>query len=299
MINIRTVVQVHLLRERVDVLIAVLAPFVLMVESGYANGWMFAGGNLGLDFNSIMSLTRGFFLEALIYACFKLVRVFVLAPGWRLRLVSIIPLSVGLVGMVVSAGCNLGWMSQSPEMIKAFAVVAQYLPVWMGSVFRTGLGLLFPVGVGVFALFDISHLVEELMKSAHLDNKAVMVLRSESHRTSYLKSLKKSVKAVSAHYDAICDADAQGMINKVKGGDLSFGAQELAGPAQSSATRMNGPVAFPPLPAPNASYSFPQQSPINGQFTSNFPASGMTQPLNIPAPAPAQKPGLFNWLTGN
>lgn len=317
MINIRMVVQTHLLRERVDVLLAVLAPFVLMAESGYANGWMYANGHLGLDLASLMALTRGFCLEVFIYACFKMVRVFLLAQNKRLRLVALIPFLVGLVGMIVSAGCNLGWMMQSPEMTRALAVVVTYLPDWMSSLFREGLGLLFPVGVGVFALFDVSHLVNDLMKSAHLDNKAVMVLRSEAHRTSYLKSLKKSVKNVAEHYDALCDADAQNMVDKVKGGDLSFGAEELAGPApsaQSAVTRISGPAAFPalsgpafPPPPPSSPSRIGQPQPaLTGQFsTAQFPSTGDTQPLNIPAPAPVQKQGggllnnLTGWLSGN
>ncbi len=300
MINIRMVVRTHLLRERIDVLLSVLAPFVLMVESGYANGWVFAGGHLGLDFNSVMALARGIFLEALIYACFKLLRVFALKGEGIKRAIAVVPLLVGMVGMIVSAGCNLGWMSQSPEMRNAFAAVALYLPAWMDSVFRVGLGLLFPVGVGVFALFDVSHLVEELMRSAHLDNKAVMVLRSEAHRSSYLKSLKKSVKAAASHYDDICEADAQSMVNKVKSGDLSFGATELVTPTlqQSSVTRITPATAYPALAGPGGTpAAFPPQSP---QFPASFPFSGNTQPVPLPAaPVPGQKPGLMGWLRGN
>src|SRR5438046_3016255 len=67
--NIRTVVRAHLMRERVDVLIAVLAPLVLMLESGYACGWVFANGELSLNNpNTYLALGRGIFLEGLIFA---------------------------------------------------------------------------------------------------------------------------------------------------------------------------------------------------------------------------------------
>src|SRR2546421_11408848 len=83
LMNIRTVVRAHLMRERVDVLIAVLAPLVLMLESGYACGWVFADGHLSpTDLNTYLALGRGIFLEGLIFAMFKLVRVF-LSRGSR------------------------------------------------------------------------------------------------------------------------------------------------------------------------------------------------------------------------
>ena len=48
-VNIRNTVRVHLFRERFEVLLAVMIPFLFMAESGYACGWIFAGGHLGLD----------------------------------------------------------------------------------------------------------------------------------------------------------------------------------------------------------------------------------------------------------
>jgi hypothetical protein len=54
--KIRTIVNAHLGRERLDALIAVLVPFVLMVESGYACGWVFADGDLSLSFRWSVNL---------------------------------------------------------------------------------------------------------------------------------------------------------------------------------------------------------------------------------------------------
>src|SRR5262245_11085500 len=116
------VVRTHLVRERLDVMLSVLAPLVLMLESGYANAWVFAGGNLGIDLNSLMAWGRGIFLEALIYACFKLVKMFAMRGG-RGWLALPIPLLVGMIGMIVSAGCNLGWMAHSPEMQSTLRIV--------------------------------------------------------------------------------------------------------------------------------------------------------------------------------
>src|SRR5690349_9812014 len=103
LMKIRTIVNAHLGRERLDALIAVLVPFVLMVESGYACGWVFADGDLSLTSpNTYWSLARGLFLEGLIYAVFKLVRMFVMHPKRSTRILAIIPLSIGCMAMSVS-----------------------------------------------------------------------------------------------------------------------------------------------------------------------------------------------------
>lgn len=249
--NMRTIVRVHLSRERIDILLSVLAPLVIMLESGYANAWDFAGGRLGLDFNSLMAFGRGLFLEALIYVCFKLVRLFL---DTRRYWVLALPFLVGMVGMIVSAGCNLGWMLHSPEMVAAVNLVAEFMPGWMAETFRLGLGLIFPVAVGLFALFDVRHLVEEALKSSHLDNRALHVHRAEMHRTSYLKSLKKAGKRAQKDYDAICEADTQNMVNKARNGDLTFGADDLhRAITQSSVTRVSPVPPVPPARIPGPS----------------------------------------------
>ncbi len=296
LVTTRTVVGLHLLRERFDVLLAVLAPLVLMIESGYANAWVFAGGRLVFDVPSLMALGRGIFLEALIFACYKLVRVFAIRRIWAALPV---PLMVGTVGMVVSAGCNLGWMARSPEMKAAFAVVAVLLPGWMGEVFRVGLGLLFPVGVGVFALFDVAHLVEQLIKSSHLDNKALLVVRSELHRTAYLKHQKQQIKEASEQYADICRADVQSMVDRVRSGDLSFGVQDFAQAQQTPAkvSRVSPPVAYPPPGGPGG--SFGQPSVLGGPALPGGPSGGPMGMAVTAGAAPAQqKGGLFGWLSG-
>jgi hypothetical protein len=295
LVTTRAVVGMHLLRERFDVLLAVLAPPVLMIESGYANAWVFAGGRLVFDFSSLMALGRGIFLEALIFACYKLVRVFAVHRVWAALPVLLI---VGTVGMVVSAGCNLGWMTHSPEMKAAFAVVAVLLPGWMGEVFRVGLGLLFPVGVGVFALFDVSHLVEQLIKSSHLDNKALLVVRSELHRTAYLKHQKQQIKEASEQYAEICRADVQNMVDRARSGDLSFGVQELAQSQQTPAkvSRISPPVAYPPLAGPGGSFG-PPSVPGGPSLPGVSPGPVSVPQMAGAAPA-SQKGGLLGWLSG-
>jgi hypothetical protein len=287
--NIRTVVRAHLMRERVDVLIAVVAPLVLMLESGYACGWVFANGDLSWNNpNTYLALGRGIFLEGLIFAMFKLVRVFALKGGRGLVL-AVLPFLIGVVGMIVSAGCNLGWVNRSGEMTAVTAMVGQFMPAVLVSVFKIGLGLLFPLAVGAFALFDLTHLVEDILKSSHLDNRAVKVHRSEMHRTHYLGAQKKAGGKVRKEYDQICETDAQNMVGKVRQGDLSFGADEIErDAARSSVTRLQAPPSMRQLP--------PVQNAFTGQVgPAPVASSGNTQ--NIVVPPPPVQPQGQSWLS--
>ncbi len=285
--NIRTVVHAHLTRERLDVLIAVLAPLVLMLESGYACGWVFANGDLSLtNPNTYLALGRGIFLEGLIFAMFKLVRVFALKGGRGLVL-SVLPFMIGVVGMIVSAGCNLGWVNRSGEMTAVVAMVGQFMPPILVTTFKIGLGLLFPLAVGAFALFDVTHLVEEILKSSHLDNRAVKVHRAEMHRTHYLAAQKKAGTKVRKEYDQICETDAQNMVSRVRQGDLSFGSDEIEA-ARPSVTRLQAPASVRQLP--------PLQNAVTGQFgPAPVPSSGNTQ--NIVVPPPSAQPQGQSWLS--
>ncbi len=285
--NIRTVVHAHLTRERLDVLIAVLAPLVLMLESGYACGWVFANGDLSLtNPNTYLALGRGIFLEGLIFAMFKLVRVFALKGGRGLVL-SVLPFLIGVVGMIVSAGCNLGWVNRSGEMTAVVAMVGQFMPPLLVTTFKIGLGLLFPLAVGAFALFDVSHLVEEILKSSHLDNRAVKVHRAEMHRTHYLGAQKKAGAKVRKEYDQICETDAANMVSRVRQGDLSFGADEIEA-ARSSVTRLAAPAPARQLP--------PVQNAFTGQVgPAPVSPSGNTQQIVMPPP-PVPQQGQ-SWLS--
>ncbi len=90
-------------------------------------------------------------------------------------------------------------------------------------------------------------------------------------------------------YDQICEADAQTMINKVKQGDLSFGADELdKEPARSSVTRLQAPTARAQL------------GPVQPAFPAHVGlasplSSGNTQNIVLPPPpGPEPRPG---WLS--
>src|SRR6266496_6075581 len=112
MIKNGNIVNWHLSRERWDVLLSVVLPLVLMIESGYANGWVYADGNLSLrNPNTYLALGRGLFLEVLIFAMFKLVRVLLLKRQW---IVVLIPLVIGVVTMEAISPLRLGparcWM---------------------------------------------------------------------------------------------------------------------------------------------------------------------------------------------
>jgi hypothetical protein len=240
------------------------------------------------NLNTYLALGRGIFLEGLIFAMFKLVRVFALKGGRGLVL-AVLPLLIGVVGMIVSAGCNLGWVNRSGEMTAVSTMVGQFMPPLLVLVFKTGLGLLFPLAVGAFALFDLTHLVEDILKSSHLDNRAVKVHRSEMHRTHYLGAQKKAGTKVRKEYDEICETDAQNMVSRVRQGDLSFGADEIErDAARSSVTRLAAPTAVRQLP--------PVQNAFPGQVgPAPVSSSGNTQ--NIVVPPPPVQPQGQSWLS--
>ncbi len=301
--KIRTVVKAHLFRERFDVMIAVVAPLIIMLESGYANAWAFAGGKLVLtDPNTWLALGRGIFLEGLVFAMFKMVKLFMTQAlsrrSWQMGVIAVIPAAIGMVGMIVSAGCNLGWANQSGEMLSVVQTVSTFMPPFFVGVFKNGLGLLFPIAVGAFALFDTSHLVEEAMTSSDLDSRAILVDRAETHRTFFLKSQKKAAKEVRQQYDDICTVDAANMVKAVKSGDLSFGAKEAqkaVAPRKTSVTPIT-PPASPQglLNAPAQPFALP--APASANQASRFNGQGMHNPA-FASPGPMN--GAFNLPTQN
>jgi len=83
--------------------------------------------------------------------------------------------------------------------------------------------------VGAFALFDLTHLVEDI-----LENLPIWITgRSKSMignaRHTLPGAQKKAGGKVRKEYDQICETDAQNMVGKVRQGDLSFGADEMRG----------------------------------------------------------------------
>jgi hypothetical protein len=276
-IKIGTVVHAHVFRERLDVLLAVLTPIVLMLESGYANGWVFANGDMSFSINLIWSMARGVFLEALIFACFKLVRHFFLSGGWQ-RVLIPVPLAIGVVGMIVSSGCNLGWINRSGEMAHMVAMIAQFLPGWMVETFKTGLGLLFPLSVGAFALFDISHLMEEAFTSARHQVRAMQVHLGEEAMKSVQKQMKQVTKELDQQYGDIIRADAQKLVDNFRQGDRTFGMLNTPSlPAQSSFTRVTPiqptqPTMLPPFAQPGQLPQpvQPQAQPAQTGWFKNF-----------------------------
>jgi hypothetical protein len=224
-INARNTVSAHLFRERFEVFLAVIIPFVFMLESGYANAYIFGAGHFAFDLATGLSLGRGFALEIFIFFCFRMIRSFFMKRAWW----SAVPLLlIGMVSMIVSAGLNLGFMSQSPEMASVLQAVTEFMPAFMVSIFRFSLGLLFPVGVGLFALYDVSHLITEMLASSNLEDQAMMVHRSSLHRAEYTKSLKRGKDKVAKQYDDIAQTDAQNMVDAVRKGDMSFGSAQIA-----------------------------------------------------------------------
>ncbi len=278
----------HLNRERTDVALSIFLSLVLMIESGYANAWVYADGNLSWNSaNTYLALGRGLFLEVLIFATFKLVRVLFLKRQWVL---AVIPFGIGCVTMVVSAGLNLGWANRSGEMTSIVATVSQFLPPIVLTLFKLGVGLVFPLAVGAFALLDVGALVDEVLHTtAHMNDRAARVQVAEQHRQLWMQKQKESTKELEGEYELMAKTDARNMVNRVKQGDYSFGVNDAQKSSVSPSVTRIAPV-YPQAP------QLPQPGIINGQ---SFPAgapTGGTQQLNYPPSLnPIQaKPGLMN-----
>jgi len=278
-VNIRFVVKTFLTLQRLEVFLAVMLPFFLILESALANAWAYAGGSFDWhDLRTYIALGRGLFFEVLTYSCAKLVKV--LIQKWT-RSTTVSAAVVGLVALVaivVSAGNNLAWVAAGHELGGLFGSVGAVLPPFLVTVYEYGLGLLLPISVGVLALVDIEHLVNEALVSGHLDNKALQVHESEMHRTSYLKSQKAQKSIIAEAYDTIAGDRAKAYIERVKKGDMTFGANDMKAISGSSAqirttiTPIGNGTPAPSLPAPAAGsptrlvppVPVPAASPVNG-----------------------------------
>ena len=265
--NIRFVIRTFLTLQRVEVFLAVLMPFFLILESAIANAWAYAGGSFDMhDARTYIALGRGLFFEVLTYSCAKLVKVLLKHRSKSAYASAAVVGLLALVAIVVSAGNNLGWVAAGHELGGLFGSVGAVLPPFLVKVYEYGLGLLLPVAVGVLALVDIEHLVNEALTTGHLDNKALQVHESEMHRTQYLKSQKAQVATIADEYDKIAGERTKSFINRVKSGDMTFGANDIkavpSGPAAQIRTTItqlpNGASAAPSLPPA------PRQAPVNG-----------------------------------
>ena len=275
--NIRMVVRTFLTLQRVEVFLAVLLPFFLIIESALANAWAYAGGSFDWhDMRTYIALGRGLFFEVLTYSCAKLVKVLIKKGGKENITAAVFVGLVALVAILVSAGNNLGWVAAGHELGGLLGSVGQVLPPFLVAVYEYGLGLLLPVAVGVLALVDIEHLVMEALASGHLDNKALEVHESEMHRTSYLKSQKAQASTIAQAYDGIAGNRAQQYIARVKKGDMSFGATKNGSGSGAQIRTTITPIgngspvpvpslppapATPPQPVPNGANGTPPPTP--------------------------------------
>ena len=103
--NIRFVIRTFLLFQRVEVFLAVLLPFFLILESAIANAWAYAGGSFDFhDGRTYVALGRGLFFEVLTYSCAKLVKVLCRVKTQSSIASAVVVGFLALVAILVSAG---------------------------------------------------------------------------------------------------------------------------------------------------------------------------------------------------
>ena len=207
--------------------------------------------------------------------------------------------------MIVSSGCGVAWAAKSGEMTFLISSVSSYLSPSITGIFKAGVGMLFPVALAVLAVYDPKHMIKEHIESgADLAVQALLVENAEHHQEMLRQAQKESNNnpAIKESYKQMTMLSAQQAVDSARDRDYSFGlgktTSQLLPAPQSSVQRIAPPVAMPnSFPALNA----PTQPFVNAPaYPANYPPTGTTQQLTYPAPQPApapiQKPGLFNWL---
>ncbi len=223
--NIRTVVKTYLFTKRLQVNFAVLTPMFLIFESALANGWVYAGGSMDFHEPRVwVAFGRGLFFEVLTYSCAKLTKLLFARRSWAMVLITGI---VALWAMLVSTGNNLGWVLSGGDLGGMLGTVGKYLPSGLDQAYQIGLGVLLPMSVGALALVDTKHLVHEALSSNEIESLSIEVAESSQHQTEMLSSIKKQRKSLRPHYDQIAQTRTQGLIDKAKGGDFTFGSDEI------------------------------------------------------------------------
>lgn len=281
-INVKNTVGLHLFRERFEVLLAVCLPFVFMIESGYACTWILTGGHLALDFATFSAFIRGFGIEAFTFVCFKLVRIFWIKGRtfWASLTSAVLPFLLGLAGVTVSAGMNLGFMIQSPEMRTVMASISSFMPSPLVSTFRLGLGLLFPVGVALFALFDIRHLIEEMIISSDLDEDAMVLTQAQELRKQTERSIKQAARNARDRLGQIAETSTQRIVDSVAKGDMSFGADVIR--RKRSSTPQGQPSVVRVTQAPQGPTPAMSHRPTTIQQPAQVPQLQPGKPAQLP-----------------
>jgi hypothetical protein len=183
-------------------------------------------------------------------------------------------------------------------------MVSQFMPSLLVTLFKLGLGLLFPLSVGAFAIFDLSKLIEEVLHSEHLEQRAFLAENAELHRKEMKKAQKDAVKEVASQYQQMAKTDAQNMVSRVGKGDYSFGLGDVQQVQPSmSVTRLGNPAPMSLLPSgPAASgqtIPFPSNT-LPAQMMPPGPVSGNTQNIQVPPPPLSQRaqPGFWGSVFG-
>jgi hypothetical protein len=285
-VKLKTIVDMHLGRERVDVLLAVLVPLFLMVLSGFANGWAFSGGDLSpLNVNMYFALVRGFFVEGMVYAFFKVVRILFCTGQWKYRALALLPFAIGTLAMVVSSYLNIGWEDRSGSLDGVVKIAGDYMPGAVLMAFKVGVGLLFPIGLASCALLDMGMLVDDMFRAAaQTSYRAAKVEIAEMHRNEWLKQQRAGLNRMKDQYKQIAEADTQNMLNRVRQNDYSFGLDEFTNTqplsGQPSVTRVLAPsqtIQLSPTqttqlrPSVQGPYQAPPPPPQNGSYVQNGP----------------------------
>ena len=214
----RVAIALHLLWKRLEIALCALVVPGLIVESSIANGWVYGG--------SFVGFLRGLFLDLVIYICAR--QAFLLLRK-KNKLGACVMALVSLSITYVSAVNNLGWVLSGHEMAGILGSLGQM----MGSnnvfyhAYEFSLAVCLPVSLLAIALVDLDHFFVHSVNQDHLDTHAMLSDERRMHRTAYLRAQKDQRTAIQKHYHEIAEDRAHSYVEKVRAGDLTFGAGEV------------------------------------------------------------------------
>ncbi|HLG75907.1 MAG TPA: hypothetical protein VKX46_05800 [Ktedonobacteraceae bacterium] len=223
----RLVMRLYLLWPRLELAFVSILPLGLIVESSIANSsaYGFAGfASAAAIAASVVALLRGFLFELLTYVSTRTVAIMVRKGAREHALPLGIMAVLSFFLILVSAVNNLGWVLSGHDLRGLFALLGSLLPSIIYKPYQIGLAVLLPLAVGGIALVDLDHFVHDLLEKDAMDDHAVLVEERIMHRTGFLKGQRAQKQVIEEAYQEIAADRAREQIERVRSGDISFGA---------------------------------------------------------------------------
>jgi hypothetical protein len=214
----RFAIGLNLLWKRIELILCALVVPGLILESSFANGWVYGGTFVGF--------LRGLFLDLVIYICARQAFLLFKKKSW---LGAVVMAFVSISITYVSAVNNLGWVLSGHEMAGVLGSLGQVMgtnnPLY--HIYQFSLAVCLPFSLLAIALVDLDQFFVNGINQDHLDTDAMLSDERRMHRTAYLKAQKAQKEVIQEQYQDIAETRAQTFVDGVRSGDLTFGAGQV------------------------------------------------------------------------